>query len=369
MLLIDTGKRPENPFNQEAPSCLEWGAGFWMNLFDQLDSPVLVYEAGGRLAYSNGEANRLLGLEGKGGGVLPECLSPLTKGAEGLEMYDRGREVTVSGVDGGGTVRFVLKNVPGGRFGNLILAAGLVGDGRGVSSAVGKDRFGDESMAIAGEVSQKVKGPLAGIELYASILGEELEEREDGDLAAIIDGIRYGVREVNEYLTSFESMTGPLSLDLKPHNLAEAIDEALEALKGVFKSKGIGVLVEQKDLVVEIDKNLMVQTFLNILLNAADAMPDGGRLSVRLELNRKGEVEVIFTDTGPGVSFEDSRRIFNPFYTTKKQPLGLGLPVSRRIVEAHQGRITVGQDDPTGARIKVVIPRIPGDSPAPGGLN
>jgi signal transduction histidine kinase len=167
------------------------------------------------------------------------------------------------------------------------------------------------------------------------------------------------VREANECLTSLESMSKPLSLSLAKANLAEILDDALAELNGPFKERGIGLLVEQKDLEVEVDRRLITQVFLNILMNSLEAMPKGGRLTVSLGLNRKGEAEAVICDTGPGLDAMDSLKLFNPFHTTKDQPLGLGLPVSRRIVEAHQGRIILGAGDAGGARVVVLLPCIP----------
>ncbi|MDR1395516.1 MAG: sensor histidine kinase, partial [Deltaproteobacteria bacterium] len=118
-------------------------------------------------------------------------------------------------------------------------------------------------------------------------------------------------------------------------------------------------LVDQKDAVVEMDRGLMVQLFLNLFLNAAEAMPQGGRLHVNFQINRKGQAEVIVTDTGPGVELRNMKKIFNPFFTTKNQPLGLGLPVSLRIIESHQGSLVVGTNGGYGARAAVIMPCIP----------
>ncbi|MDR2461237.1 MAG: hypothetical protein LBE38_10765 [Deltaproteobacteria bacterium] len=360
MQFIETARNSHNPFNAEFFPAKQWGGDFWINLIDQMDMPLLVYRPEGRLVFSNMSAAKLLGLEGKEGEYLPEHLYPLIKAAGKLEIYDHGRQVQLVGADMEPHC-FLLKSLPMDTGPNLVLAHGNLKDISQVSGANKSPQGFGESMALAGEVSQKVQGPLAGIELYASILGEELDQTGVSDLSAILEEIRYSVREVNEYLTSFESMTKPLKLDLLPWNLALAVDEALETLASLFKSRGIGVLVEQKEMIVVMDKALMVQTFLNILLNAIEAMPRGGRLIVRQELNRMGEAEVIITDSGEGVAFNDVQKIFNPFYTTKKQPLGLGLPVSRRIVEAHEGRIIFGQDEIMGARVKVVLPYIQGD--------
>jgi signal transduction histidine kinase len=336
----------------------QWGPEFWMSLFDELDTPVLLYRPDGRLVWSNREAGRLLGLGGLEGEFLPERLSPLVRGGSRLEAYSHGREISVPSEDGTESRKFLLKHLPTETPG-LILASGSAREVREDDSSLRLQSFGDQ-IAMAGEVSRTVRGPLAGIELNASILGEELDGAGDGALAAILDEIRFSVREVNEYLTSLESMTRPLMLDLRSWNVADLVDEALEDLNDLFKARGVGVMVEQFDMTVECDRALMVQTFLNLFLNAAEAMPRGGRLIVREEMNRAGECEVIITDSGPGVGIRDTVRIFNPFFTTKAQSLGLGLPVSRRIVEAHQGRVVFGNDEALGARVKVVLPCFPG---------
>lgn len=129
-------------------------------------------------------------------------------------------------------------------------------------------------------------------------------------------------------------------------------------MNGVFKEREIGVLVTQKDLTLEVDQGLMVQLLLNLLLNAVEAMPGGGRIFVEFT-EKTGQVEIIITDTGPGVPLNMMKRIFSPFHTTKDQPLGLGLPVSLRIAQAHQGSLIVGSDLNMGARAVVSLPYLP----------
>jgi signal transduction histidine kinase len=337
---------------------MEWPTEFWMALFDQMPAPVVVFRAEGRLILANREASNQLGLEGLEGQYLPDFLHPLTKATHNLTDGLHGRRVTISSADSLETP-FVVKSLPGFMNGGVYAAIGLEKISLPeATSAAAAEVLGD-SAAVANAVSQKVKGPLAGIELCASILGEELSEAGEASLTDLIEEIRFSVREVNEYLTSFESMTKPLTLELKPVNLANVVDEALSVLKEVFKVNGIGVLVDQKDALIEADRGLMVQLFLNLFLNASEAMAHGGRLHIEFRLNGKGQIEVIITDTGPGIAMKDMKRIFNPFFTTKNQPLGLGLPVSLRIAEAHQGQLIVGTNGDFGGRAVVVIPCIP----------
>ncbi|MDR2724618.1 MAG: hypothetical protein LBC90_00820 [Candidatus Adiutrix sp.] len=130
-------------------------------------------------------------------------------------------------------------------------------------------------------------------------------------------------------------------------------------MNALFKERNIGVLVTQKEVRVEVDRGLMVQVFLNLLLNAVEAMPKGGRIFLEFELDKPGQVEISITDTGPGLSMERMKTVFSPFSTTKAQPLGLGLPVSQRIVLAHQGSLALGTDLDLGGRVTMRLPYIP----------
>ena len=355
-----------NIFENAAPatpwSLPEWPDDFWPMLFDQVPWPMLVFDQTGRILLANDEAVKRLSLGDLEDFILPESLKPLKAGAFQLELRgSRGRMVTLPSPADGNPLTFQIRHLPYGE--GLILAAGQNPAAQAIPMAAL-----DETAQMATEVRRQVTGPLAGIELYASIVGRELEESGDSALADLIEQIRYGVREVNEYLTSFNSMSEPLNVNLETHKLMDIVDEALGAMNGVFKERGIGVLVTQKDLTVEVDRGLMVQVLLNLLLNAVEAMPGGGRLFVEFDTDKTGQVEIIITDTGPGVPLDMMKRIFSPFHTTKDQPLGLGLPVSLRIAEAHQGGLLVGSDLNMGARAVLTIPYLP-DGQNGGSLN
>lgn len=338
-----------------------WPPDFWPRLFDQMPAPVLVFNQKGRILLANDEAVRRLGLEGATDFTLPASLTPLRDGALSLPVREMGpRAVTMPSPADGNPVRFLLRHIDDG----LVLAVGQ--DASSPAPSVGESL--SETAAMATAVRCQVDGPLAGIELYASMAGQELEEAGDSALADMMERIRANVAEVNEYLTNFSAMSGPLRVSLEPCKLTDVVDEALGALGDVFKERNVGVLVTQKDLTVDIDRGLMVQLLLNLLLNAVEAMPQGGRLFIELSDQKPGQAEIIVTDTGPGVGQAEAKRLFSPFYTTKAQPLGLGLPVSLRIAEAHQGTLALGNDLRMGARAVLSLPHFPGAA-APARLN
>jgi signal transduction histidine kinase len=334
----------------------EWPEDFWPTLFDQLPCCLLVFDSQGSILLANDEATRRLSLQSLDDFTLPESLKPLKATAFQLDLRgSRSRTVTLPSPADGNPLTFQLRHLPG--EGGLILACGY---SLAAPAAITAAAALNETTEAATAVHRQVTGPLAGIELYASIVGQELEEAGDSALADLMEQIRFGVREVNEYLTSFNSMAEPLNLNLAPHRLMDIVDEALGAMNGVFKEREIGVLITQKDLTLEVDRGLMVQMLLNLLLNAVEAMPGGGRIFVEFETAKPGLVEIIITDTGPGVPLNMMKRIFSPFYTTKDQPLGLGLPVSLRIAEAHQGSLLVGSDLNMGARAAISLPLLEG---------
>ena len=346
MRIIEADKSHSPSFNPALWPAMEWSPEFWAGLMDNIGAPVLVLGEDGTALLINSEAARALSLSGAAGRRLPGRLSHL------LGDPGEGRRlVVIQTIDGPWLFTVKAMSVPG--HPRVLVASG---EREGAAAASGEGETASDSAALAGEMGQKVKGPLAGIELYASILDEELACRDQGDLATIAGEIRHGVRELNEYLTSFESMTRTMSLRLEELSLAEVVDEALGAMGEALKAKGVGVRFDQRALTVLADRQLLSQLFLNVIINAVEAMPAGGRLMVEIRENSMGLAEVVFTDTGPGVAMGIAKEVFNPFFTTKDQPLGLGLPVSRRIAEAHRGRIVVGSDVTMGARVSVTLP-------------
>jgi signal transduction histidine kinase len=104
------------------------------------------------------------------------------------------------------------------------------------------------------------------------------------------------------------------------------------------------------------------QVFLNLIVNASEAMKDGGKLRIESRVSN-GYVEIVFTDTGPGIAPEDLTHVFEPFYTTKDSGTGLGLAVSYNIIESHQGTLSVASVPGHGATFTVRLPAAPHPKP------
>ena len=109
-----------------------------------------------------------------------------------------------------------------------------------------------------------------------------------------------------------------------------------------------------------IEREKLSQVFLNIILNAIDAVPEGGKIRVRME-KKPGGLAVLVSDNGPGIAAEVRERVFLPFYTEKEDGTGLGLPITRKIVESYGGRITVSDANDGGACFTIFLPQSPKD--------
>ena len=105
------------------------------------------------------------------------------------------------------------------------------------------------------------------------------------------------------------------------------------------------------------DGEKLRQAFMNIILNAIQASPPGGRVTISTGEDREGgRIEIRFADNGPGISEKASREIFEPFFTTKGSGTGLGLPITKKIVEGHGGTIEVQSEPGHGATFRVMLP-------------
>jgi two-component system NtrC family sensor kinase len=150
-------------------------------------------------------------------------------------------------------------------------------------------------------------------------------------------------------------------LQLKEVDVDAAVDEAFMLLSNQAAIQGVEFVKETVTLQpVEADFGQLRQAFVNIAMNAIEAMPGGGRLAVTTRtVPDEAAVEVVFADTGRGITPEVMKRIFDPFFTTKEKGTGLGLAISARIVAAHGGDISARRGSDRGTCVRIRLPLSP----------
>jgi two-component system sensor histidine kinase FlrB len=134
------------------------------------------------------------------------------------------------------------------------------------------------------------------------------------------------------------------------------VNELVEDFRGVFLGSRIELLLcASEPFILRADRSLLRQAFINLLLNAFQAMPDGGKIEIGME--RVGDdVQVIFSDTGTGMDEETAARLFEPFFSTKDRGTGLGMSITATIITAHEGRIQVQSQPGSGTVFTIVFP-------------
>jgi signal transduction histidine kinase len=220
-----------------------------------------------------------------------------------------------------------------------------------------------ERLAALGEmtagVAHEVRNPLGIISSTAEILRERLARYEPTNRLAQI--IVEESNRLNEKVTEFLDFARPRIPNLRPCDLEATLDRGLELLAPEIDRLGIKVTREYQlnGRVLMVDQDLLYQAFLNLLLNAIQAMPQGGQLTVSATPGLRGQgAEIRFQDDGEGIEPEALNKILNPFFTTKEKGSGLGLPIVKTIIEAHQGILDISSSVEAGTTVTITIPAL-----------
>jgi signal transduction histidine kinase len=233
-----------------------------------------------------------------------------------------------------------------------------------------RERLRDRLAALgemAAAIAHEVKNPLAGIEVMAGILKRQLPESQDAQniLADIIKEAKMANVIVQEVL----AFVRPIRLEVEDVSLSDVISDAITMAESHDKRGGAQVAVDLPESLrpIQGDPHQLRQIFTNLLTNAFEAMNGGGNVSIAAVAVEGDEdsgpdhgtgptVVVTVTDNGPGIPVDVMDRIFSPFFTTKPQGSGLGLAIVRKIVDAHDGRIDVGERPGGGTVFRVTLP-------------
>ena len=214
---------------------------------------------------------------------------------------------------------------------------------------------------MVGGLAHKIRDPLAAMKLSIEMILAELDLKEE-DRTVLLNVVEE-IRRIEVLMKKFLNFARPAPAQLMSLNINKVLDETVKFLEKqpafVPPESGRKILrvldAELPDTIG--DPQQLQQLFLNILLNAAEAMPEGGTVTVKTCCDSEAQMLwVDITDTGRGIPAESTSRIFQPFYTTKVKGIGLGLAVAQRLAEDHGGRITVAGHEPGATTFKVSFP-------------
>jgi PAS domain S-box-containing protein len=354
---------------------------FLETLFNAIEDGVLVADERGRIVYFNQAVTGLLGLQsGDEGQPVGRFLPELDW--KKISRFDR---------EGGAHVlRHELEvSYPRPRFLRLY-AAPLDGEATGSSGvalilhdatearqktfeAIESERVQALTL-LAASVAHEIGNPLNALHIHLQLMERELKKLKAGQASSLskkdrqdacptdkleqfLEVSKGEISRLDYIVTQFLQAIRPAPLQLKLASLNGVVEKTLELLRPEIENRGVTVKTKlaRNLTATPVDATQMQQVLVNLVKNAAQAMTNGGTLTLQTGENADA-VWVSVADTGGGIPQEQINRIFEPFYTTKKKGTGLGLMIVQRIVRAHNGRIELESNVGRGTTFRIWLP-------------
>ncbi|MFO7645928.1 MAG: ATP-binding protein [Desulfosarcina sp.] len=240
-------------------------------------------------------------------------------------------------------------------FGQVILFKDLT-EIRALHDELEKNRRLASVGRLAAGVAHEIRNPLSSIKGFATYFKEKYRDSDqDQEVAAILI---QEVDRLNRVVGQLLEFSRPLAIHRQAVRLKPFLEEAVKLVARQSSQTGVTTTLEMVDetLAAVMDADKMSQVMLNLFLNALDAMPGGGRLTVRVSNNGNGWVQIQVADTGEGIDPTDQPHVFEPYFSTKNTGTGLGLAIVHNIVKAHQGDILVESRPGQGTTVQITLP-------------
>ena len=217
-----------------------------------------------------------------------------------------------------------------------------------------------ERLATAGRMAasfaHEIRNPLSSMRMLAQML----MQRKDLPVSKREQSVGYILEEIeriDDIVKGFMDFARPAALELETHDLNQALEEVLNVMEANLNHHQLTLVkkIDRELPPIQFDRGKVKQGFMNIVLNAMEAMSEGGTLEVETS-RHEDRVQVDVLDTGVGIPAADLDQLFGPFFTTKVQGTGLGLVNTKRIMEQHGGEVTIRSDKGKGTRVSFWLP-------------
>ena len=337
-------------------------------VLDALEQGVVALDRERRVIYANRWIEELLGAAAEGlvglpgSRLFPGADARWLKGASreprDFKLEAEGRELTLKAES------LPLRDEEGDVLGSVVLAETIAEteDGEFQKKIDRLVSLGELSAYVAHEIRNPLTGIRTTVQFVASKFKPRDPRRED------LDDVIKELDRIEQIITGLLMFARPPAARPQPCDLGQVLGKTLDLLELQLGDARVKLVTEYaEDLpLVYADPDLTQQVFLNLCLNAVQAMPDGGELrvatGVRRYQRRRPLVDVSFSDTGIGIPKELMEKIFDPFFTTRSMGTGLGLPISVQIVREVGGAITAKNNPAGGATFRVSFP-VPAEPP------
>jgi two-component system sensor histidine kinase PilS (NtrC family) len=366
-------------------------------ILDNMNSGLVTTDAANRVIYANPAAEAILGRPGEGmigrhigtffatrsadGVVVPFNPRParIARGrreeAELIGLTESGQQIPIGynlsvmpgdetarpGRNGSGRTSAPPGEAPawpGGHSGKIMLFQNLTE----VKQLEQRVRQTDRLRAVgemAAGIAHEIRNPLASISGSIELLSDSAQLDETGQkLLRIITSESDRLNHIIEQFLAYAREREP---EMAPHNIRAIVEEIVTLFSNDARAAHVTRIelhASDEPLFVMADEEQLRQVVFNLLRNATEAMPQGGRIDITIEIEDADELCVRVRDTGCGIPSEALEQIFEPFYSTKRRGTGIGLALAEKIVRAHRGTITVESEPGSGTEFTITLPRV-----------
>jgi signal transduction histidine kinase len=209
----------------------------------------------------------------------------------------------------------------------------------------------------AAQVAHEIKNPLAGLRLYSLHLKNKVMGKLSESEMSLIDKTIDSINRLSDTADQILNFARPISLVPSRVDLNQTVSSIIQLLEPQITANRIEVRLELMEGTASamLDEASIHAALMNLMLNAIQSMTEGGTLTVKTERG-DGRLRLTISDTGRGMTEEQVKNVFEPFYTTKSQGLGLGAPYARKVIEEHHGAVRLESRMGGGTRVEIELP-------------
>ncbi|MFQ5957469.1 MAG: nitrogen regulation protein NR(II) [Candidatus Brocadiales bacterium] len=209
-------------------------------------------------------------------------------------------------------------------------------------------------------LAHEIRNPLSTLSVNLQLLEEEIGDNTDAQRAAVrnrIQGLQRAVQRLEEVVSDFLRFAHEERPKFAEYDVNKVVDEVIDFAAPEAQKNNIAIdrCYEHALPLISLDATLIKQALLNMIINAQQAMPEGGKLSIRTA-RKNGWIQIEVADTGIGIHKSNFDKIFEVYFSTKKKGTGLGLPTVKRIIKDHGGTIFVESKEGKGSNFVVQLP-------------